>query len=431
VRRGLGRRRAPRAIGAECDDGAVTSAESTAGRRDVVILGSTGSVGTQALDVVRRQPDRFRVRALSAGGARPELLAAQAIEFGVEALGVARGTNAQDVQLALYAEAQRRDFPHGEFSLPRIVVGPDAAQRMAGTPCDVVLNAIDGAAGLHATLAALDSGAILALANKESLIIGGQLVTAAAKPGQIVPVDSEHSALAQCLRGGRRGEVARLVITASGGPFLGYSRDELAHVTPEQALAHPTWDMGPLVTTNSATMVNKGLEVIEAHLLFGVDFDRIEVVVHRQSVIHSMVEFFDGSTLAQASPPDMQLPISLGLAWPNRVPGAAAAVDWSLSHTWTFQPIDAGAFPLLGLAVGAGRAGGVAPAVYNAANEVCVEAFLAGRLPYLGILDTVAAVLRDPDVPSVGSDLSVDDVLGADRWARERARELVETTTSA
>jgi 1-deoxy-D-xylulose-5-phosphate reductoisomerase len=404
----------------------VTEAESHPRRRDVVVLGSTGSVGTQALDVMRAQPERFRVRALGAGGTQPELLAAQAIEFGVDAVGVSRGTVAQDVQLALYAEAQRRGYHHGEFALPRIVVGPDAAETLAATPCDVVLNAITGAAGLHATLAAIDAGSTLALANKESLIIGGSIVSSAAKPGQIVPVDSEHSALAQCLRGGRADEVARLVLTASGGPFFGRSREQLAGVTAEEALAHPTWSMGPLVTANSSTLVNKGLEVIEAHLLFGIDFDRIEVVVHRQSVVHSMVEFVDGSTLAQASPPDMRLPVGLALAWPDRLPGAAHPVDWSQSHSWTFEPVDHTAFPLLGLAVRAGRAGGVAPAVFNAANEACVEAFLAGDLPYLGILDTVAAVLADPDVPSVGIDLSVGDVLGADRWARERARDLIE-----
>jgi 1-deoxy-D-xylulose-5-phosphate reductoisomerase len=401
------------------------------GRRDVVVLGSTGSVGTQALDVVRAQPGRFRVQALSAGGSQPELLAAQAIEFGVDAIGVSRGTSAQDVQLALYAEAQRRGYHHGEFPLPRIVVGPDAAEKLAATPCDVVLNAITGAVGLHATLAALDAGSTLALANKESLIIGGAVVTSAAKPGQIVPVDSEHSALAQCLRGGRADEVARLVVTASGGPFLGRTRDELGSVTPEQALAHPTWSMGPVITTNSATLVNKGLEVIEAHLLFGIDFDRIEVVVHRQSVIHSMVEFVDGSTLAQASPPDMRLPIALALGWPDRVPGAVAPIDWSQRQAWTFEPIDHDAFPLLGLAVRAGRLGGVAPAVFNAANETCVEAFLAGELPYLGIIDTVAAVLDEPDVPfSAEGNLSVGDVIGADRWAREAARGLIDKRPS-
>ncbi len=248
--------------------------------------------------------------------------------------------------------------------------------------CDVVLNGITGAVGLRPTLAALDAGNTLALANKESLIIGGPLVTARAKPGQIVPVDSEHSALAQCLRGGRADEVRRLVLTASGGPFRGRSREDLHDVTPEQALAHPTWSMGPVVTVNSATLVNKGLEVIEAHLLFGIPFDRIEVVVHPTSVVHSMVEFHDGSTLAQASPPSMLIPISLGLGWPDRVPDAAPPVDWTVPTAWEFFPLDEEAFPAVALAREAGERGGTAPAVYNAANEVCVEAFLAGRLRF-------------------------------------------------
>jgi 1-deoxy-D-xylulose-5-phosphate reductoisomerase len=251
--------------------------------------------------------------------------------------------------------------------------------------------------------------------------MGGDVVTSAAKPGQIVPVDSEHSALAQCLRGGRADEVRRLLVTASGGPFRGKSRGDLATVTPDEALAHPTWDMGPMVTMNSSTLVNKGLEVIEAHLLFGIPYDRIEVVVHPQSVIHSMVEFFDGSTLAQVSPPDMRLPIALALGWPDRVPDAASAVDWTTAHTWTFEPVDLDTFQGLALAYEAGRRGGVAPAIYNAANEVAVEAFFAGRLPFLGVVDTIAAVLRSDDVPSYGGRLTVDDVLAADAWARERA----------
>jgi 1-deoxy-D-xylulose-5-phosphate reductoisomerase len=393
--------------------------------RDVVVLGSTGSVGTQALDVIREGRGRFRVVALAAGGTQPRLLAEQAVEFGVEVIGVSRGTTAQDVQLALYAEAQRRGYPEGSFRLPRIVVGPDASEQLAAMPCDVVLNGITGAVGLKPTLAALGAGTTLALANKESLIIGGTLVTSAAKPGQIVPVDSEHSALAQCLRSGRADEVRRLVLTASGGPFRGRTRAELAGVTAADALAHPTWSMGPVITTNSSTLVNKGLEMIEAHLLFEIDFDRIEVVVHPQSIIHSMVEFVDGSTVAQVSPPDMHLPISLALGWPDRTPDAAAPMDWTRAQEWTFEPVDHDAFPGLRLAVEAGRAGGVAPAMYNAANEVCVEAFLAGELPYLGIVDTVAAVLGHGDVPSRRGELTVDDVLEADRWARQRAADAV------
>jgi 1-deoxy-D-xylulose-5-phosphate reductoisomerase len=267
---------------------------------------------------------------------------------------------------------------------------------------------------------------VLALANKESLIMGGPLVAGRAAPGQIVPVDSEHSALAQCLRGGRAQEVRRLVVTASGGPFLHRGRDELADVTPEQALAHPTWNMGPVITVNSATLVNKGLELIEAHLLFGIGFEDIEVVVHRQSVIHSMVEFADGSTIAQASPPDMRIPIALALAWPDRVPGAASPVDWTRSHTWTFEPLDEDAFPAVGLARQVGAAGGTAPAVYNAANEVCVEAFLSGRLRFPGITDTVAQVVSERDSRGQAV-VTIEEILAADGWARDRARELTGT----
>jgi 1-deoxy-D-xylulose-5-phosphate reductoisomerase len=261
---------------------------------------------------------------------------------------------------------------------------------------------------------------VLALANKESLIMGGPLVAGRAAPGQIVPVDSEHSALAQCLRGGRAAEVRRLIVTASGGPFLHRSRDELEDVTPEQALAHPTWNMGPVITVNSATLVNKGLELIEAHLLFGIGFDAIEVVVHRQSVIHSMVEFTDGSTIAQASPPDMRIPIALALAWPERVPGAARPVDWATPQTWTFEPLNESAFPAVGLAREVGISGGTAPAVYNAANEVCVEAFLSGRLRFGRIIDTVAQVVSERS-DSGGDAVTLADVLAADGWARERA----------
>ncbi|MGA8461022.1 MAG: 1-deoxy-D-xylulose-5-phosphate reductoisomerase, partial [Streptosporangiaceae bacterium] len=242
-------------------------------------------------------------------------------------------------------------------------------------------------------------------------------------------VDSEHSALAQCLRGGRAQEVRRLVVTASGGPFLHRSRDELEDVTPEQALAHPTWNMGPVVTVNSATLVNKGLELIEAHLLFGIGFEAIEAVVHRQSVIHSMVEFTDGSTIAQASPPDMRIPIALALAWPDRVPDAASAVDWTTAHTWTFEPLDEKAFPAVPLARAVGSAGGTAPAVYNAANEVCVEAFLSGRLRFNRIIDTVARVVSERD-GSCQEAMTLDDVLAADGWARSRARELTGTGQS-
>ncbi len=396
-------------------------------RKRVAILGSTGSIGTQALEVVAANPERFDVVALAAGGNDPALLAAQALEHEVSVVAVAKASAAQDVQLALYAEAQRRGFSEGDHRIPRLVAGPNAAVDVARTPCDVVLNGMTGSVGLEPTLAALETGVSLALANKESLIVGGELVTGAAKPGQIVPVDSEHSALAQALRGESVDDVRRLVVTASGGPFRGRSREELADVTPEQALAHPTWDMGPVVTINSATLVNKGLEVIEAHLLFDIGFDRIEVVVHPTSVVHSMVEFVDGSTMVQASPPDMRLPIALGLAWPERVHGVASPCDWSAPTAWEFAPLDDAAFPAVRLARRAGEFGRTAPAVFNAANEVCVEAFVAGDLDFLGIVDTVGTVLEehlsDADVAHI--DLTLASVLEADARARDRARELV------
>jgi len=397
---------------------------SETARRDVVVLGSTGSIGTQALDVVHAHPDRFRVVGLAAGGERPELLARQALEYAVDVVGVARSGAAQELQLAFYAEASRRGFPAGDFSVPRIVAGAQAASEVAAWPCDVVLNGMTGSAGLAPTLAALDAGRTLALANKESLIAGGPLVRQRARPGQIVPVDSEHSALAQCLRGGRPAEVRRLVLTASGGPFRDRAAADLVDVTPADALAHPTWDMGPVITVNCATLVNKGLEVLEAHLLFDIPLERIDVVIHPQSVVHSMVEFVDGSTLCQASPPDMRLPIALALGWPDRVPGAAPGCDWGSATTWEFRPLDLAAFPAVRLAREAGQAGGTAPAVYNAANEIAVAAFLDGELPFTGIVDNVARVVAEHDVRGHGNSLTLADVLDAEEWARRRAREL-------
>jgi 1-deoxy-D-xylulose-5-phosphate reductoisomerase len=396
-------------------------------QRTVTILGSTGSIGTQALDIVARNPDRFRVTGLAAGGRDPELLARQALDTSAEVVAVAHASAANDLLLALYAEAQRRGWASGNVALPTILTGPDAAIELAAgaaqadgtpSPSDVVLNGLAGAAGLRPTLAALDAGSTLALANKESLIIGGPLVTARARPGQIVPVDSEHNALAQCLRSGRADEVRRLILTASGGPFRGRGRADLADVTPEQALAHPTWSMGPLVTTNSATLVNKGLELIEAHLLFDVPLEAIDVVVHPSSVVHSMVEYVDGSTLAQASPPDMRIPIALALGWPDRVPDAAPACDWSSPVAWEFFPLDDDAFPAVRLARQAAQAGGTAPAVYNAANEVAVAAFLDGRLPFPAIVDTIAATL---DAHETGNVTTLEDVEQADAWARDVA----------
>lgn len=379
--------------------------------RDVVILGSTGSIGTQALDVIRRNPDRFRVVALSAGGSQLDLLAAQVAEFAPEAVAV--GTDE--------AAARLRPQVAGVE-----VLGAGGNEQLAARPADTVLNGITGAAGLRPTLAALAAGTSLALANKESLVIGGRLVMDAAAPGQLVAVDSEHSAFAQALRAGAKGEVRRLILTASGGPFRGRSRAELADVTPEQAMAHPTWNMGRVITINSATLVNKGLELLEAGLLYDVDLDAITVVVHPTSDVHSMVEFCDGATIAQCSPPDMRLPIALGLTWPDRLPDAAPAYDWSQPRDWHFEPLDADAFGAVELARRCGKAGGSAPAVFNAANEVCVDAFCAGRLSFLGIVDTVDAVveqhLADGHVPTDA--LSVDAVLGADAWARVRAAEL-------
>ncbi|MGP3971321.1 1-deoxy-D-xylulose-5-phosphate reductoisomerase [Streptomyces sp. 6N223] len=399
-----------------------TSAE---GPREVVILGSTGSIGTQAIDVVLRNPDRFRVTGLSAGGERVGLLAGQAHRLQVRTVAVARQEKATELR-----EALRAQYGVGE-PIPEILAGPDAAAQLAARDCHTVLNGITGSIGLAPTLAALRAGRVLALANKESLIVGGPLVTGLARPGQIVPVDSEHSALFQALLGGRREEVEKLVVTASGGPFRGRSRAELRHVTPADALAHPTWDMGPVITINSATLVNKGLEIIEAHLLYGVPFDRIEVVVHPQSYVHSMVEFADGSTLAQASPPDMRMPIALGLGWPDRVPGAGAPVDWTKAHAWEFLPLDTDAFPSVPLARHVGSLGGTAPAVFNAANEECVDAFLAGLLPFTGIVDTVARVVEELAERGVGGSGSgsgtspdLSDVLEAETRARARAREL-------
>ena len=385
--------------------------------RDIVLLGSTGSVGTQALDVVRRNPDRFRVVALAAGGDRVELLARQALEFGVEVVAVAKATTAQDLQLAFYAEAQARGFSAGGFAVPKILAGPEAATEVAAWPCHTVLNAMTGSVGLAPTLAALQAGRTLALANKESLVAGGPLVTPYID--QIVPVDSEHSALAQCLRGGAKHEVARLVLTASGGPFRG--RTDLAGITVEQALAHPTWDMGPVVTINSATLINKGLELIEAHLLFGIAYDAIEVVVHPQSLVHSMVSFVDGSTIAQLSPPDMRLPIALGLSWPDRVPAASPAMDWTVPTTMEFRPLDERVFTAVALARRAGVQGGTAPATLNAANEVCVAAFLAGRLAFAAIVDTVAQVV---DEHGLRERPTLVEVLESETWARARATEL-------
>ena len=398
---------------------AVPAAPATE-RRRVTLIGSTGSIGTQGLDVIAQAPERFTVAGL-AGGANTPLLARQAVATGAQAVGSATAST-DELAEAIAAAAAETGVP---VPSPTLFSGPTAAAEVAAwEDADVVLNGITGSIGLGPTLAALQAGHLLALANKESLIVGGALVRAAAAPGQLVPVDSEHSALAQALRSGTPGEVRRLVLTASGGPFRGRDRVQLATVTPAEALAHPTWDMGRVVTTNSATMVNKALEVIEAHLLFDVPLDRVDVVVHPQSVVHSMVEFTDGSTIAQASPPDMRLPIALGIGWPHRVPGAAPACDWTQAATWTFEPLDEEAFPAVALAKQAAAASATHMAVFNAANEEAVEAFHHGAIGFLDIVDTVCAVVGDydPDVVLAGQGLSVESLATAERWARTAAR---------
>jgi 1-deoxy-D-xylulose-5-phosphate reductoisomerase len=384
--------------------------------RRIVLLGSTGSIGTQAIDVVDGAPHLFEVVALSAGGGNLELLARQAVHTGAAAVGIASGDprRLQDLIADAARVAGRQDYR------PEIIAGPDASARIAAVDADVVLNGITGSIGLAPTLAALKSGATLALANKESLIVGGALVKAAAREGQIVPVDSEHSAIAQCLRSGSAAEVEKLILTASGGPFRGRTREQLHDVSPQDALAHPTWDMGLMVTTNSATLVNKGLELIEAHLLFDVPLDRIDVVVHPQSVVHSMVQFVDGSVIAQASPPDMRLPIALGIGWPDRVPNAASPCDWTQATSWTFEPLDTAAFPAVDLAKDAAKQGSTYPAVFNAANEEAVMAFHAGRIRFTDIVDTIDAVLSEH--PG-SSELTLESVLDAEDWARTRAHE--------
>lgn len=359
--------------------------------RRVLVLGSTGSIGRQALELIRENPDRFEVAGLAAGR-NADALERQAAEFGL--------------------------------GPDRTALGADAAERLVrAVPAEVVLNGITGSVGLGPTLAALETGRTLALANKESLIVGAELVKRLAAPGQLVPVDSEHSAIAQALAGNDPADVRRLVLTASGGPFRGRTRDGLRDVTPADALAHPTWNMGRVITTNSATLVNKGLEVIEAHVLFDVPYDRIDVVVHPQSMIHSMVEYVDGSTIAQASRPDMRLPIALGLDWPRRTAGATAPIDWTTAQAWSFEPLDDEAFPAVRIAKEAGLAGGAHPAVFNAANEEAVDAFHDGSIPFVAIVEVVLAVLEAfaPDLDG----LTRGSLARSEAWARATARERI------
>jgi 1-deoxy-D-xylulose-5-phosphate reductoisomerase len=375
--------------------------------RDVVILGSTGSIGVQALEIIDANPSQFRIVALTAAGNNVDLLVAQAIKFKVSVVGVTY--NADQVR----------------HSLPgvQVIDGPDASTEVAAITCDVVLNAITGSIGLAPTLAALRVGNTLALANKESLVAGGDMVMALAKPGQLLPVDSEHSALWQALKSGTKSEVSKLILTASGGPFR--DRDDLSNVTVAEALAHPTWAMGPVVTINSSTLVNKGLEIIEAHYLFDLPYSQIEAVIHPQSVVHSLVEFIDGSTVAQSSPPNMKGPIAYALSYPDRLAKASTPIDWSTASTWNFAPIDSAKFPAVDLARRCGSLGGGLPAIFNAANEVAVAAFLDSHIGYSAIIDTVDTVVQQlsPSAVSVLRDLA--DVSAIEDDARRVAHEVI------
>lgn len=375
--------------------------------RNVVILGSTGSIGSQAVEVIRENRDKFNIVGIAIGGANPKSAIEQAQEFGLSAdqIAVRNIEGAKEVSRALGGYVIT-----GENSAAALVESQEA---------DVVLNALVGASGLPATIAALRSDATLALANKESLVAGGRIVLDAAKPGQIVPVDSEHSAMAQCMRGTRRSEIARLVLTASGGPFRGWEREDLMEVTTEEAVVHPTWSMGTMNTINSSTLVNKGLELIEAAMLFDMDPDKIDVTIHPQSVIHSLVTFTDGATLAQASPPSMKLPIAHALDWPNRVPDVQEPLDFSQAFSWEFEPLDNEVFPAVRLAREVTKKGDPYPAIYNAANEAAVEAFFAGRIKFPEIVDIIGEVLDEADeFAAVPSD--VFDVMRVESRTRER-----------
>jgi len=374
---------------------------------EIVILGSTGSIGVQALEIVEANPSLFSVVALSAAGTNPELLIAQARKFKVKVVGVAKN-----------ADLIRQALPGVE-----VIDGPHASTQVAAISCDVVLNAITGSIGLAPTLAALDADNRVALANKESLVAGGDLVIGRAKPDQLLPVDSEHSAIWQAIIGEKKSEIAKLVLTASGGPFR--DRTDLSTVTLAQALEHPTWSMGPVVTINSASLMNKGLEIIEAHYLFGIPYSQIEAVIHPQSVVHSMVEFVDGSTIAQASPPNMKGPISLALHYPHRVPAATQAIDWTQSHSWTFAPIDIKRFPAIALARTCGEIGGGLPAIFNASNEVAVQAFIDGQIGFTTIIDVVSSVVDSLRASAAQALRDLADVSAAEEDARRSTREHV------
>ncbi|MCS4490914.1 1-deoxy-D-xylulose-5-phosphate reductoisomerase [Corynebacterium sp. ES2794-CONJ1] len=382
----------------------------------ILILGSTGSIGTQALEVIADNPDKFTVCGIAAGGRNPELIISQARALGLtpDHIAVADPAAAAVVSQALGGA---------------VLQGSDSAKELVeAVPADTVLNALVGSMGLAATMATLASGAYLALANKESLVAGGRLAIAAAEPGQIIPVDSEHSAMAQCLLAGHREEVARIVLTASGGPFRGWTRQQMWDVSPQQAANHPTWSMGQMNTLNSASMVNKGLELIEATLLFDIAPDLIEVTVHPQSIVHSMITFHDGATIAQASPPSMKLPISLALNWPHRVKEAQPALQFSHQHMWEFEPLDDEAFPAVRLARLAAGEGGTYPAVYNAANEQAAAAYLKGSIKFPQIVDTVDEILSQ--APAFAEPATtIDEVLAVEREARLRTDQFLRTIT--
>lgn len=376
--------------------------------KDLVILGSTGSIGVQALEIVGANPSLFRVVALTAAGSNTELLIAQAKKFNVPVIGVTK--NADQIKAAL---------PNAT-----VIDGLLASTEIAAITCDVVLNGITGSIGLGPTLAALRVGNRVALANKESLVAGGDLVMSIAKPDQLLPVDSEHSALWQSLMGGKKTEVSKLVLTASGGPFR--DRTDLSTITVAEALNHPTWSMGPVVTINSATLVNKGLEIIEAHYLFAIPYSQIEAVIHPQSVVHSMVEYVDGSTISQASPPNMKGPISFAINYPDRVKAATAPINWTQSHTWTFAPIDNERFPAIDLARRCGTLGGGLPAIFNAANEVCVASFISGAIGFTSIVETVEEVVQKLGGKSASTPRDLADVSAIEEDARAIATELLQ-----
>jgi 1-deoxy-D-xylulose-5-phosphate reductoisomerase len=380
--------------------------------RTLIILGSTGSIGVQALEIVDANPDAFNVLAISAAGNNPGAIIAQARKYSVQYVGVIH--NAEEIRQALPGVT--------------VIDGPNASTELAAMQCDVVLNAITGSIGLAPTLSAIKAGNQLALANKESLVAGGELVMPLAEKNQILPVDSEHSAIWQCLQGNNSADISQLILTASGGPFR--DRADLSGVTLDEALAHPTWAMGPVVTINSATLMNKGLEIIEAHHLFDIPYFNIEAVIHPQSVVHSMVEFVDGSTIAQASPPNMKGPIALAINHPHRTPGATKAIDWSLSATWTFAPIDTNRFPAVALARHCGEAGGALPAIFNASNEVAVASFIAGEIKFIEIIPTVEKIVSAFEGASIPTLRDLSDVSAIEEDARKATQLLLSKAAS-